>query len=448
MQSFSNGIIVELNRNRLRVLSSSLEKREVELDLSVVNDTKVLALDTFVPALKELIKTLKPKPNKVVFLIEEKDIYDRFFVVRGDDLDPASTLKTAASAFVGGSLDDLYYIFQKVSPFVYQFVGAKKDMIDSFDQIASKLNLRLEGILPTSFIFSKFVGVYDPFFFLFRGSEDSTLVASEYGGVYFSGTYAVSSELNTKMSSLIHELSSFNREKPVTEVYFSGEEIKIDEKFNLRKLDIPFPGSPEDFKGYERLIIAHSVVNKVYEEVLGAYFNLKNFTSKALVKPDKPNALVKYVAPALVMAGVTLAAILGFNYFSNRQAAITPEVDGISESSPSQQAKVPETKEATPASTPKVLDRSLVKVRIENGAGVAGVAGKAQTFVEKLGYKVVEVGNAPSFDFEQTVISVKESKKEYLEQLKTDLGTSYSVKVGPPVSDSKNYDVLVTIGKK
>lgn len=446
MTSSFNGFIVEINRNKLRVLSSDFETKETDLDPSIVTDTAILSLEGVSEKLKEILREFKLKHTKLIFLIEEKDIYDRFFVVRNDEENVVANLKSQASSFVGAPLDNLYCLYQKVSPFVYQFIGIKKELIDHYVKISENLKLKLEAILPTSFVFAKFVDSHDPFFFIFKGIDESTLVASEYGGVYFSGTYKASSEVNSKMTSLVNDLSTFNREKPVTKLIYVGDSVIVDSRFSLEKKEIPLDVKLDDYKGFERLLITLSLLTKNYGEVVLSYFNLKGFLEGS--SGIKSTSLVKYVVPALAVSSIALVLVLfssGKLQLPSRSHQL-PEVDGAKESSPSVLVQEEEPKESS--STPMVLDKSKLKIRVENGAGIAGTAGKAKDFLVPLGYSVVEVGNAERFDYQETEVQIKVSKKEYLEVLKVDLGKNYKVSMGKDLAEDKSYDVLIIAGRK
>src|SRR3990167_3815422 len=122
MTNLSDWIFVELNKNKLKVLNGALEKAEVEVDQSIVDDSRINSPEELAPKLKELIKNLKTKQKRMAIMLQEKDIFDRFFVVSGDEVDVTSRLTEQASSYVEGDIKDYYTLFQKVSPFVYQFV--------------------------------------------------------------------------------------------------------------------------------------------------------------------------------------------------------------------------------------------------------------------------------------------------------------------------------------
>ncbi|HRN96793.1 MAG TPA: LytR C-terminal domain-containing protein [Candidatus Levybacteria bacterium] len=73
------------------------------------------------------------------------------------------------------------------------------------------------------------------------------------------------------------------------------------------------------------------------------------------------------------------------------------------------------------------LDRADLSVVILNGSGVSGAAGKLSTKLKSLGYDVTSTGNADTSDYESTVIEVSSTKKNFLNLLKKDLGSDYTI---------------------
>lgn len=103
---------------------------------------------------------------------------------------------------------------------------------------------------------------------------------------------------------------------------------------------------------------------------------------------------------------------------------------------------------ATAEPTPEPeLRREDLRLQILNGGGVAGAASKAQQHLEGLGYNVADVGNASSFDFTETEIRIKDSKREYLQLLRDDLSEEYTLASGAEtLGEDSDYDVVVVIG--
>ncbi len=132
---------------------------------------------------------------------------------------------------------------------------------------------------------------------------------------------------------------------------------------------------------------------------------------------------------------------------------LTPEPTG--KTTPTPTTKATPTPKASPTpgkgtptpTTTGGVDRANLKVAIQNGSGVAGAATKASDALKKLGYDVVSSGNADNFDYTQTEIHVKSTKKAYLDTLKSDLSGDYTI--GTAVADyTGDSDALVIVGKE
>lgn len=128
---------------------------------------------------------------------------------------------------------------------------------------------------------------------------------------------------------------------------------------------------------------------------------------------------------------------------TDEPAPTEKESTGSAESTPTGRAGSP-TPRATGTSG---LDRSTLKVEILNGSGTAGVAGKVQTILEDLGYTVTRTGNADNFDYEETVINVKATRKNFLSQLEKDLGDDYAIGSTSATLTGTSADAVVIVGK-
>lgn len=104
----------------------------------------------------------------------------------------------------------------------------------------------------------------------------------------------------------------------------------------------------------------------------------------------------------------------------------------------------------TPVSSPaSEVKRENLKIQVLNGTGKAGVAAAAKEYLEGVGYKNVEIGNADTSDFTETEISIKNSKKDYLEILKSDLSKKYTIsETIKTLSEGSEFDTTVTIGSR
>jgi len=63
------------------------------------------------------------------------------------------------------------------------------------------------------------------------------------------------------------------------------------------------------------------------------------------------------------------------------------------------------------------LQKASVTIEILNGSGEKGLANTASTLFESYGYRVVSVGNAPSFDYERTIMYDNDGNKTVFQQV-------------------------------
>lgn len=127
---------------------------------------------------------------------------------------------------------------------------------------------------------------------------------------------------------------------------------------------------------------------------------------------------------------------------------ITPTTKVSPTPTPSPKASLTPTKGTPVPTIAGGLDRSTLKIAVQNGSGVAGAATKASDILKNLGYDVVSSGNADNFDYTNTTIQVKSTKKAYLEILKKDLSDAYTI--GSATSDytGTDADAIVIVGKE
>lgn len=102
---------------------------------------------------------------------------------------------------------------------------------------------------------------------------------------------------------------------------------------------------------------------------------------------------------------------------------------------------------ASPTPEPQ-LERSELNVQVLNGIGEPGLAGDVATILEDVGYEDVGAANADAYDYEETVIQLKEEFEEYFSLLKEDLeeegyvvGDDYEA-----LDEDSDFDAVVTIG--
>lgn len=159
------------------------------------------------------------------------------------------------------------------------------------------------------------------------------------------------------------------------------------------------------------------------------------------IETEKPNYLW-IVIPTALLVGALVGGLI--TYFSG-----VSKLDKDKVTPTPIATEIPIDKETPVPSSVGELKRDTLKIQVLNGSGTSGAAGKAKTYLEELGYQDVDTGNASSSDFSEMEISIKDSSKDYLDLITSDLSKSYKV-----ASDSKTlvttskYDVVITLGSK
>lgn len=156
---------------------------------------------------------------------------------------------------------------------------------------------------------------------------------------------------------------------------------------------------------------------------------------------EKPNYLW-IIIPTALLVGALVGGLI--TYFSGISRL------NMGDETPAPSATSTPVTQASPTSESKTdIKRSEVKIQVLNGSGTSGLAGKAKTYLEGLGYKDVAVGNASSSDFAETEIQIKDSVKSFLDTITTDLSKNYVVaKETKVLTTSSKFDIVITLGKK
>lgn len=103
--------------------------------------------------------------------------------------------------------------------------------------------------------------------------------------------------------------------------------------------------------------------------------------------------------------------------------------------------------EATPV--PETLDKSVPKIKVLNGSGIAGKASAVKDYLEGKGYKVSSIGNADLTDYTNTEVDFKADFLKYKDQLINDLSDKYSAVAGAKSLESTDSaDIEVIVGSK
>ena len=445
-------LTISLSENTLKV--SLVENKEfkgvsAEVSKDTVDDQRILDNDKFAEALRELVPAVTSKSLRslsVSVIIEPNDVLFKFVSVNktaGEAEDQIiNEIKSKVKDF---SLEEMYFSYQKIAPFVYQFVGIRKAVLDAYMDVLNKAGLSLRCVIPWTILLPKFTDSNEPTIYISKLAGKQIVVLSEFNAIFYSGVYE-KDKSTAELQKIVQELSIYKRSKPINKVFiYNYDNFSLNPDYQVLKLEIP-NSDLEEAKGYEMHLLLDHMIQKD-KNLLYTQTNLLNLLPVPVARKEKSTALV-YVGTVLTFIMVA-SLLVGAFWFNRHKDSPSPSEENIP---PQDQVLSQEVATDGLAAQPSEVKPQLnlkkedLSLRIENGAGVPGIAGRAQTFLEGFGYKVVSVGNAESVGNDKTVIKIKPEKSAYQELLKEDMKTDFTVEVEESLKAEDLYDALIIVG--
>lgn len=99
----------------------------------------------------------------------------------------------------------------------------------------------------------------------------------------------------------------------------------------------------------------------------------------------------------------------------------------------------------TPPALP-VLDKKSLSIKILNGTAKKGLAANLKKIFETNNFVVKETGNAKKEDYKKTVLSIKESKKDFLSLISDVLKNTYPDFTQEILLENEDADAVIIIG--
>lgn len=448
-------LTISLSENNLKI--STIEKGEfkgvvAELSNDVAKDHIILNEESFSNSVSDLLNTItskRPKDLSLNFLVEPSDVYLHFVTTNKANEDLEQQIRNEVSTKLSDTnLDELYFSYYKIAPFVYQFVGIKKQLLEQYMNISNSLGITLRSVLPWILYLPKFVDTNEPAIFISKVSNKQIVALSEFGSIFFSGVYE--QEKNTEeLQKLVTELSVYKRNSPISRVYrFKYDSFSLNPDYEV--LDLQVPNSDlEQAQGYELHLLVEYVLDKD-SSLLLTPMNLLNTLPLPEDISSKPRALV----PVKALAGVLLLLGFGFSafYLTNDNNSSQEVLQNTTNENQvlSEETQVADTQtdgdESEQPLEEITLDKNELVIRVENGAGLPGIAGRTQEYLETREYTVASVGNSDSQNRQTTLLQFKESKKDFASLVQKDMEETFETEVGDNLDESAEYDLLITVG--
>lgn len=149
-------------------------------------------------------------------------------------------------------------------------------------------------------------------------------------------------------------------------------------------------------------------------------------------------------AKTLLIIGVLiLVGILGFVIY---KSASNKSVETLSEPTPFENLTPFQEQTPVASPTPAAIDKTKVKIQVQNGTGIMGEAAYLQTQLKGLGYTNVVVGNSAQQNLTATQVSFASSlSSDVVTEITAKLNSVYQ-SVATVASTSTAYDVVITTG--
>jgi hypothetical protein len=293
-------------KNNFKAVTAEISKDIVHG--SEILDTQAFSSE-FVAVLSQL-PNIKKQETDLIFLVEPSDVILKFVTISKNSEASVEDqiIEGIQEKLENTPLDDLYYSYEKIAPFVYQFTGVKKENLDKYLEIANFAGLSLKAVVPWVLALPKFLDSNDPCVFVFNTDNRQAVALSELNGIYFCESFEKNRSLD-QIRTLVYNLSIYKRQTPINKVYtLTSEQFGLSSDYDVE----PLLDLAEDFaeaKGYEIHLLAEEVLLNNPDYFL-TQLNLLNLLPVP-VAVNKNNS--KVYAGAFV--GAFVLVLLGFGIY-------------------------------------------------------------------------------------------------------------------------------------
>lgn len=444
----------------------------------LLKDGQIINIDILASAIKEgLTLTKKSEGEKEVFLILPQD----FFIFLRTEV-PLDLSSSAVESYVFDKVKTQFKIenesllsailpYQTPQKKVVNFFGLTQKKLQDLEKVFSLLNLKITNIIPETLAYFKL------FEKTLRKEKNEVVFYVHYHKDYAFGYLYDNLGLlkSEKWASEVNQKSSLEmvvkKEKEVLEklgyrpnrLILSGsssENIRQDTFTKavgiwtnpLKKIIINF------YDEYLKLLLTEEknvLPILSLDTCFGAFvFSKENkdfiFLRKAnfysLQEKIKKEPLFLPKKDLVIFFISFISSILFFIFLSTIKPKITLPSLLVKTQKPSPTPTIVVSPSPTP--TPKILvDKPKVRIKVLNGSGVSGKASAVKEILKEKGYQEILTGNADSFDYEKTEVSVKKEKTYLISVIEEDLKKYVSSFKIETLSDKEASDIIIVIGK-
>jgi len=448
-------LFISVSENKLRIstVDPKLGFKSVEEDLTenVISDYKIVDTATFASVLGEAIAKVSKQPkNRLLlnFIMEPQDAVLRFFTlnkgVNGDETQVISEIKTKIP---DENLDELYFSYQKIAPFLYQFIGVKKELLEKYIEVSNLVGIGLKSIIPWALLLPKYMESTQPAIFVVKRGNKQVIALSELNGIFYTGSYE-KERSSTELSEFIKQISFYNRTEPIKSVYSLNYDSFSLSGFNVNRITLPIAELDSDStKGFEINILTNFMLDKD-PTIISNQNNVVNLLPLPEVV-KKPSALV-YVGSSV--AGLAIVGLLIFFGFRNKPNNSENNL-AQNTNSQNQQAVLSGSESTTGSGSGSgenkavELKRSDLKIRVENGTGVSGLAAKTRDILNGLDYNVISIDTALDTR-KETLLRFNKKSVDFKTLVTEDVKDKFQdAVIEDSLADGLEYNLLIIIGE-
>jgi len=436
------------------------------LPASTVFNGRIINESIFQEALKTfyLENYEKLKTRDIVLGLNEPEVFVNNIKFDEKPKDPTKEIIAKLSLLLPFDLNAAKIVYNKVSEKNYQITTAKTATLSQLSRIVRDAGLSLVAIVPIPIIFPRLIGSQKTPYLFISSEEDLVFSLVVDNIVVFSSTYTLKNQLAESEKEVLLAVSEIIEleykkyvQEPLKNVFVYGKGAEFLKSFlnakNFNTQIILDSGESSKQTGYDFADYSRAIALSYYDREVLSFPKFE--TSKNISSASKPPKRGRFKPLYLILPLIALVLAGGILLWPNfKEALLSPSKNGgipiskeTTTSSQKQKEATPEAEKKKPEPEPKKqISRSDFSVKILNGSGIAGAAGKMRDFVSSKGYTIESVGNAENFNHQTTTVQIKNSRKGISSLLTKDLEERYSINIGSPLSESEQFDILLIVG--
>lgn len=425
------GYIISVRNNKIFISSSSEPQEIYEKDFNkdVVDGSEILDTEAFAKNLGELIiNEFGPNPEKqpLNFLVEPQDIIVNFIICdknNGDDeayLIEKAEKKLASQGLV---LDDVYFSYQKIAPFVYQFVAMSKPLLEKYLDIAGDLEFELNSVVPWFFLLPRISeNISESKTFIVDGGNSGLAIHTEFGGV--KEVEKIDKNDFDKMVNEKKIVWDENRHKLLEDIF---SEKLATTQINLLNL-LPLPVEQKQPKA---LVYVGSAVTAILL-IAGIYFGINHANTL-----DESDVLGGVKKDDQIKQSNKLVSEGDKNIQDEQSEDERKEEEEVEQEEIKEQEDV----------TEEFAKREYLRVKVLNSTQQSKLAGQTSTYLANLGYDTAVPDDYKGEEQSSTLVQLNPDFANYEDTIKEDLGEKFeNIKITTDLEKDLDYNALIIVG--